>query len=127
MASQLIIYQTEDGQTKIQTSLENETVWLTQEQMSELFQRERSVVPKHIGNIFKEGKLVEKSYVQLLHISGSDRPVKYYNRDVIISVGYRVKSHRGTQFRMWATQRLRDYIVKGFAMNDQLVQEIAML
>lgn len=127
MASQLIIYQTEDGQTKIQTSLENETVWLTQEQMSELFQRERSVVTKHIGNIFKEGELIEKSNVQLLHISGSDRPVKYYNRDVIISVGYRVKSHRGTQFRMWATQRLRDYIVKGFAMNDQLVQEIAML
>ena len=121
--SELIIYQTEDGQTKIQTRLENETVWLTQEQMSELFQRERSVITKHIGNVFKEGELDEKSNVQNLHISGSDKPVKYYNLDVIISVGYRVKSHRGTQFRIWATQRLREYIVKGFSMNDELLKE----
>src|SRR5690554_1629162 len=123
MDSEIIIYQAEDGQTKIQTRLEDETVWLTQEQMSELFQRERSVITKHIGNIFKEGELEEKSNVQNLHISGSDKPVKFYNLDVIISVGYRVKSHRGTQFRIWATQRLREYIVKGFAMNDDLLKE----
>lgn len=123
MGSEIIIYQTEDGQTKIQTRLEDETVWLTQEQMSELFQRERSVITKHIGNIFKESELEEKSNVQNLHISGSDKPVKYYNLDVIISVGYRVKSHRGTQFRIWATQRLREYIIKGFAMNDDMLKE----
>ncbi|WP_373524454.1 virulence RhuM family protein [Aquiflexum sp.] len=123
MSSEIIIYQSEDGKTKIQTRLENETVWLTQEQMSDLFQRERSVITKHIGNVFKEGELEEKSNVQILHIGGSDKPVKYYNLDVIISVGYRVKSHRGTQFRIWATQRLREYIVKGFTMNDELLKE----
>lgn len=123
MSSEIIIYQTEDGQTKIQTRLENETVWLTQEQISELFQRDRSVITKHIGNIFKEGELDEKSNVQNLHISGSDRPVKFYNLDVIISVGYRVKSHRGVQFRKWATARIKEYIVKGFTMNDELLKE----
>lgn len=123
MASEILIYQTEDGKTNIQTRLENETVWLTQEQIGELFQRDRSVITKHIGNIFKEGELDEKSNVQNLHISGSDRPVKFYNLDVIISVGYRVKSLRGTQFRIWATQRLREYIVKGFTMNDELLKE----
>ncbi len=121
--SEIIIYQTEDGETKIQTRLENETVWLTQGQMSELFQRDRSVITKHIGKVFKEGELEEKSNVQNLHISGSDKPVKYYSLDVIISVGYRVKSHRGTQFRIWATRRLREYIVKGFTMNDELLKE----
>src|SRR5690554_4117997 len=123
MSSEIIIYQTEDGKTKIQTRLENETVWLTQEQISELFQRDRSVITKHIGNIFKEGELEEKSNVQNLHISGSDRPVKFYNLDVIISVGYRVKSHRGVQFRKWATTRIKEYIVKGFTMNDELLKE----
>lgn len=123
MQSEIIIYQTEDGKTKIQTRLENETVWLSQEQLSELFQRDRSVITKHIGNIFNEGELEEKSNVQILHISNSDKPVKFYNLDVIISVGYRVKSLRGTQFRIWATQRLREYIVKGFTMNDELLKE----
>ncbi|MBY5959608.1 hypothetical protein KUV50_15755 [Membranicola marinus] len=83
MESEILIYQTDDGQTKIQTRLENETVWLSQDQMSELFQRERCAITKHIGNIFKEGELEEKSNVQILHISGSDRPVKFYNLDVI--------------------------------------------
>lgn len=123
MNSEIIIYQTEDGLTKIQTRLENETVWLNQEQMAELFQRDRTVITKHIGNIFKEGELEEKSNVQNMHISSSDKPVKFYSLDVIISVGYRVKSHRGTQFRIWATQRLREYIVKGFTMNDELLKE----
>lgn len=123
MSSEIIIYQTEDGQTKIQARLEDETVWLTQEQISELFQRERSVITKHIGNVFKEGELEEKSNVQNLHISGSDKPVMFYNLDVIISVGYRVKSHRGVQFRKWATARIKEYIVKGFTMNDELLKE----
>lgn len=121
--SEILIYQTEDGQTKIQTRLENETVWLSQEQMSDLFQRDRTVITKHINNIFKEGELDEKSNVQNLHFAHSDKPVKHYNLDVIISVGYRVKSLQGTKFRQWATARLREYIVKGFTMNDELLKQ----
>lgn len=120
---QLIIYQTEDGKVKIETHFENDTVWLNQAQISELFQKERSVITKHIGNIFKDEELVEKSNVQFLHISGSDKPVKYYNLDVVISVGYRVKSHRGVHFRKWATALIKEYLIKGFAMNDELLKE----
>ncbi len=121
--SEILLYQTEDGQTMIDVRLEEETVWLSQAQMSELFQKERSVITKHIKNIFEEGELQEESNVQILHISGSDRPVKFYNLDVIISVGYRVKSHQGTKFRQWATARLKEYIVKGFTMNDDLLKQ----
>ena len=121
--SEFFLYETADGQFKIETRLQDETVWLTQKQMCELFSKDRSVITKHIGNVFKEGELEEKSNVQILHISGSDRPVKFYNLDVIISVGYRVKSKRGTQFRIWATQRLKEYIVKGFRMNDELLKQ----
>lgn len=120
--TEILIYQSDDGLIKIETHLKNETVWLTQAQMSELFQRERSVITKHVNNVFKEGELDEKSNVQILHISGSDRPVSFYNLDVIISVGYRVKSIQGTRFRQWATQRLREYIVKGFTMNDEFLK-----
>ena len=120
--NQILIYQTEDGKTKIETRLENETVWLSQEQMAELFQRDRTVIGKHIGNIFKDEELDEKSNVQNLHFAHSDKPIKYYNLDVIISVGYRVKSLQGTKFRQWATARLKEYIVKGFAMNDELLK-----
>ncbi|KDR51310.1 toxin-antitoxin system, toxin component, Fic domain protein [Hoylesella loescheii DSM 19665 = JCM 12249 = ATCC 15930] len=90
-----------------------------QAQMCELFGRERSVIAKHIRNIFEEWELDEKSNVHFLHIANSDQPVKYYNLDVIISVGYQVKSQQGTQFRIWATQRLKEYIIKGFALNDE--------
>ncbi len=121
--STIIIYQTENGNTKIETRLENETVWLTQAQMSELFGKDRTVITKHINNIFDELELDEKSNVQILHIANSDRPIKFYNLDVIISVGYRVKSHQGTKFRQWATARLREYIVKGFTMNDELLKQ----
>lgn len=120
--NQIIMYRTEDGLTKIDVTLENETVWLTQDQMAELFQRDRSVITKHVGNIFKEGELDEKSNVQFLHIANSDKPVKYYSLDVIISVGYRVKSLRGTQFRIWANSVLKEYLIKGFAMNDDLLK-----
>lgn len=120
---EIIFYQSEDGRIRIETRLKNETVWLTQAQMSELFQKERSVITKHINNVFAEGELDEKSNVQILHISGSDRPVKFYNLDVIISVGYRVKSHQGTRFRQWATARLKEYLVKGFTMNDELLKQ----
>ena len=115
----MLIYQSEDGKIKIDVRFENETVWLSQAQMCVLFGRERSVITKHINNIFEEGELDENSNVQILHIAYSDKPVKFYNLDVIISVGYRVKSQQGTQFRIWATQRLREYIIKGFALNDE--------
>ncbi len=117
--NKMLIYRSGDGAIKVDVLFTDETVWLTQEQMGILFGKERSVITKHIGNIFKEGELIEQSNVQNLHISGSDKPVKFYNLDVIISVGYRVKSLQGTQFRIWATQRLRDYIIKGFALNDE--------
>jgi hypothetical protein len=120
--NQLIIYQTEDGKVKIETHFENETIWLSQAQISALFQKERSVITKHINNIFKVGELPEKSNVQNLHIGNSDKPVKFYNLDVIISVGYRVKSHRGVHFRKWATALIKEYLSKGFAMNDELLK-----
>ncbi|MBL4774919.1 MAG: virulence RhuM family protein [Mariprofundus sp.] len=99
--------------------LQNETVWLSQQQIAELFQKERSVITKHINNVFKEGELEAKSNVQLLHIAQSDKPVKFYNLDVIISVGYRVKSQQGTRFRQWATAQLKEFIIKGFVMDDE--------
>jgi hypothetical protein len=121
--SEIIIFETENGLTKIQTRLENETVWLTQAQMAELFNKDRTVITKHINNVFEENELEEKSNVQNLHIANSDKPVKFYNLDVIISVGYRVKSQQGTKFRQWATARLREYIVKGFTMNDDMLKQ----
>lgn len=109
---------------KVDVRFEDETVWLTQEQMAVLFERDRTVIVKHIGNIFSEGELNEKSNVHFLHIANSDKPVKLYNLNVIISVGYRVKSQRGTQFRIWATQRLNEYIRKGFTMDDERLKNL---
>lgn len=117
--SEIIIYQTPDGNTTLDVKLENDTVWLDQSQMAELFGRDRTVVTRHINNIFREGELEEKSNVHFLHIANSDKPVKIYNLDVIISVGYRVKSQRGTQFRIWANKVLKEYLVKGFVVNQQ--------
>lgn len=120
--SQLILYQTEDGQTQIQVIMQDETVWLTQKEMADLFQRDQSVISRHVNNVFKEGELDEESNMQKMHIANSDKPVTFYNLDVIISVGYRVKSHRGTQFRIWATGTLREYLVKGFVLNDERLE-----
>jgi len=114
-----LLYKGSDGKVSIDVLLQNETVWLSQQQISELFQKERSVITKHINNVFKEGELEEQSNVQILHIATSDRPVKFYNLDVIISVGYRVKSHQGTRFRQWATAQLKEFIIKGFVMDDE--------
>ncbi len=122
--SEIIIYQTEDGRTKIETRLEEETVWLTIEQMAELFQKSKSTINEHILNIYKEGELEKEGSLRKIGNSDfSTKPTNFYNLDVIISVGYRVKSLRGTQFRIWATQRLKEYIVKGFTMNDELLKE----
>lgn len=116
---EIIIYQTEDGLTKINVNMQNETVWLSKTQMAELFQRDRSVISKHIKNVFEEGELSRESNVQILHVANSDKPVEFYNLDVIISVGYRVKSQRGVQFRIWAASVLKEYMIKGFAMDDE--------
>lgn len=115
---EVIIYQTPDGNAAIKVKVENETVWLRQEQIAELFSRDRTVISKHINNIFKENELDKKSNVQNLHIGGSDKPVSFYNLDVIISIGYRVKSVRGTQFRIWATKVMKEYLIKGYAVNE---------
>ncbi|MDD3262547.1 MAG: virulence RhuM family protein [Candidatus Absconditabacteria bacterium] len=123
MTSNLIIYETQDGQTKIQVNLDKETVWLTQDQMSTLFNRDQSVLSRHIKKIYEEGELEEKSTMQKMHIAISDKPVAFYNLDVIISVGYRVKSQQGTQFRIRATERLKEYIVKGFTMDDDRLKQ----
>ena len=127
--SELILYQTEDGRTRLEVRLENETVWLTQNQMAELFQTSVPNVSMHIRNIFAEGELqpaaTVKEYLTVQKEGSREvaRSLEYYNLDVVISVGYRVKSHRGTQFRIWATQRLREYIVKGFTLDDERLKQ----
>ena len=121
-SSELVLYQTEDGSTRVEVRLENETVWLSLNQIADLFQRDKSVISKHIKNVFEEGELKADSVVANFATTAADGKtyqVDYYNLDVIISVGYRVKSLRGTQFRIWATQRLREYIVQGFTMDDE--------
>ena len=116
---EMVIYQSEDGAVKVDVLFEDETVWLSQQQMAMLFQKDRTVITRHISNIFAEGELDEKSNVHFLHFPNSDKPVRMYSLDVIISVGYRVKSYQGTQFRIWATKRLHEYIIKGVALNDE--------
>jgi len=129
MENNIIIYQTSDGKTKIDVKIDKDTVWLTQNQMAELFQTTKQNVSLHIKNIFEEGELDENSTVKnflTVQKEGSrqvSRNVTHYNLDVIISVGYRVKSLRGTQFRIWATQTLKEYMIKGFALNDDLLKQ----
>lgn len=122
-AGEIVMYQTKDGKTSIEVTLGNESVWLRQDQIAELFGRDRTGITKHINNVFKENELEEESNVQNLHIANSDRPVKYYNLDVIISVGYRVKSPRGTQFRIWANKILKDYLFNGYVINEKRFRE----
>ena len=116
---EIILYQPDEA-VRLEVRLEDETVWLTQAQIAELFQRDRTVITKHINNVFKEKELEEKSNVHFLHIANSDKPVKFFSLDVIISVGYRVKSVRGTQFRQWANKVLKDYLLKGYSINKRL-------
>ncbi|WP_317855169.1 virulence RhuM family protein [Chakrabartyella piscis] len=125
MNSEIIMYQTEDGLTKIESTFDGETVWLSIDQMAELFGRDKSVIGKHVRNIFKEGELVKNSVWANFAYTASDGKtyqVDFYNLDVIISVGYRVKSLRGTQFRIWATGILKEYMKKGFALNDDILK-----
>ena len=127
--SEILIYQTEDNETRIETRLLDETVWLTQQQMAELFAKDKRTISEHIGNIYKEGELVKESTVRKFRTvqkegtRAVERDRDHFNLDVIISIGYRVNSHRGTQFRKWATERLKEYIIKGFTMNDELLKQ----
>lgn len=124
--TELMMYQTEDGQTKIDVRMENETVWLSLDQMAELFQRDKSTISRHIRNIFAEGELDREAVVAKFATTASDGKtyqVDFYNLDVIISVGYRVRSLRGTQFRIWANSVLKEYLIKGFAMNDDRLKD----
>ncbi|MHB0946046.1 MAG: virulence RhuM family protein [Sedimentisphaerales bacterium] len=124
--SNIVIYTTEDGQARLQVKIENETVWLTQKQMAELFQCSTDNIGLHLKNLFKEGELNENSVTEEYSVTATDGKkynVRHYNLDVIISIGYRVKSVRGTQFRIWATQRLREYIIKGFALDDERLKQ----
>jgi hypothetical protein len=125
-STQILLYQTEDRRTRIEVRLENETVWLNQLQMAELFQTTVPNVSIHIRNVFREGELVREPVVKDFVTTAADGKsyrTKFYNLDVIISVGYRVKSHRGTQFRIWATQRLREYLIKGFTLDDERLKQ----
>jgi hypothetical protein len=119
----IVIYQSPEG-IRVDVKLERETIWLTQKQMAELFDTERSVITKHLRNIFQSGELDEESNVQKMHIPVSDKPVAFYALDAIISVGYRVNSKRGTQFRIWATGVLRDHILKGYSINERRLKEL---
>lgn len=120
--SSVLIYQAKDGSAMTEVRLTGGTVWLRQEQMSQLFGRERSVISKHLRNVFGESELEEESNVQNLHIAGSDKPVRFYSLDVIISVGYRVKSVEGTRFRQWATRTLREHLTQGYTLNRQRLE-----
>ncbi len=117
---EILVYEAPDGGARVEVIVRDETVWLSQAEMVDLFGRDRTVITRHIGNVFREGELPRKSNVQILHIaSGGDRPTTLYSLDVIISVGYRVKSQRGTQFRMWATNTLRDHLIRGYTLNEK--------
>lgn len=120
---ELILYQSDDGRAGVDVRLKDETVWLSQAQMTELFGRDQSVISRHINNVFKEKELEQDSSMQKMHIANSDKPVVFYNLDIIISVGYRVKSQQGTRFRIWATSILKDHLVQGYTLNQKRMAE----
>lgn len=122
--NEIVIFETEDKMITIPVAVDNEMVWLNQNQMIELFGRDQSVISRHIRNVFKEQEVDEKSNMRFLHIANSDKPVAYYSLDVIISVGYRVKSKRGVEFRRWANSVLKQYILKGYAVNDNRIKQL---
>ena len=124
MATEIMIFETKDNEIKLTVPVENDTVWLTQAQMTELFQVNRTVITRHVNNVFKEKELVRESNVQKMHIANSDRPVQFYSLEVIISVGYRVKSARGVEFRQWANNVLKQYIIQGYAINEKRLEAL---
>lgn len=120
----IIIYQSEDGKAHLHVRLENQTMWLSANQMADLFGRDETTLRKHINNVFSEGELDKENNTQFLRVDGVKQPVAFYSLDTIISVGYRVNSSRATQFRIWATNVLKEYVVKGFAMDDDRLKEL---
>lgn len=126
MQNPIEIYQTQDGQTQVEVWFDNDTVWLSQAQMVTLFGRDVSVISRHIRNALDEGEISEKSNLQKMQIASSDRPVTFYDLETVISVGYRIKSPQGVAFRRWATARLKDYLVKGYALNQKRLQQNAV-
>ncbi len=125
MQEKIIIYQTDDGQTQVDVHFEQETVWLTQAQMVELFGRDQSVISRHIRNAIQDGEVSEKSNMQKVHIAHSDKPIACYDLDIIISVGYRIKSVQGVQFRRWATTRLKELLLQGYSLHQQRFEQNA--
>jgi len=121
--SNIIIYQTLDGKTSVDVKLENETVWLNVNQMATLFDRDEKTIRKHINNVFSEKELDKVNNTHFLRVVGVKQPVAFYSLDVIISIGYRVKSQRGTQFRIWANSVVKDYLIKGYAINDKITSQ----
>jgi prophage maintenance system killer protein len=123
MNRQFEIYTSSDGSTQIEVKFEGETFWLSQEQLSDLFERDQSVISRHLSNVFRDGELDKESNMQKMHFAKSDKPIVFYSLDVIISVGYRVKSIRGTQFRQWATKRLKEYLIEGVVLNEKRLEQ----
>ncbi len=124
MENELVIFETKDKDITLNVPVDGETVWLTQAQMTELFKVDRTVITRHVNNVFKENELVRESNVQKMHIANSDKPVQFYSLEVIISVGYRVKSQRGVEFRQWANKILKQYVVNGYAINEKRLQAL---
>ena len=127
MENEIVLFESEDDQVKLNVEFDGETVWLTKEQMAALFGRDRSVISRHISNIFREGEILEEGNVHYLRIANSDKPVAFYNLDVIISVAYRVKSKRGVEFRRWATGVLRQYVLDGYAANKRRLAQLGKM
>ena len=122
--NEIVLFETEDKEIKLEVPVEQDTVWLTQAQMTELFSVDRTVITRHVNNVFREGELERESNVQKMHIANSDKPVQLYNLDVIISVGYRIKSKRGVEFRRWANKVLKNYILEGYAINNKRLEAL---
>lgn len=124
MNNELVIFETKDNDIKLDVPVDRDTVWLTQAQMTELFKVDRTVITRHVNNVFKEQELIKESNVQKMHIANSDKPVQFYSLEVIISVGYRVKSQRGVEFRQWANKILKQYVIQGYAINEKRLQAL---
>ena len=124
MNNELVIFETKDNDIKLDVPVDRDTVWLTQAQMTALFKVDRTVITRHVNNVFKEQELIKESNVQKMHIANSDKPVQFYSLEVIISVGYRVKSQRGVEFRQWANIILKQYVIQGYAINEKRLQAL---
>lgn len=122
--NQIVLFQSQDGRVHLEVNRDEKTVWLRQEQIAELFDKERTNIGRHIAKIFSEGELDQKSNVQKMHFPFSDKPVNLYSLDVVLAVGYRASSRRATEFRIWASSILKEYIVKGFAMDDERLKQL---